>query len=177
VSESKLSNERTVVVGAAIALAVFLIFTELVPNAGRKGPAGFAPGRTVPVRITLVTADAFDLGCASDAQVGEARCAFTKEGAPAVSANQDRGVMAPYMTANHTLLLIPDLWLEPAIAQRLSDEPPQGKPRDQLKRFIASCDLRIERKVNDLFVRWQPTAAWSPRDGAWAGTVSGCKIE
>lgn len=177
-SDSILTNERLVVLGAAVALGVFLIFTELSPKSGTRAPAGFAEGRTVPVKITLVTADAYDLACAADVTVNGARCAFARDGSPAVSSAEGTNLLAPYMTSdNRTLLLISDLWAEPALASRLAEENPTGKARDSLKRFNATCDLAIEKKVDDFFVRWLPTAAWSPRASAWSGRVSSCKVD
>ncbi len=172
-----LTNERLVILAAAGALAIFLIFTELAPNVGRPAaPSSFAVGKSVPVRITLLTADAFDLACAGDTPVGEARCAFVKDGQPSPVASAGVGVLAPYMTVDNVLLLIPDLFAEPALAKRLADEMPEGKSRESLTRFNASCQLQIDQKVEDFFVRWTPTSAWSPRKEAWSGRVSDCKL-
>lgn len=172
-----LNNERLVILAAAIALGIFLVFTELMPSADRRAPTNLAAGKTVPVRITLVTADAYDLACAADAPVGTARCAFTKDGKPSPAATEGTGLLAPYMTVDNTLLLIPDLWLEPALAKRLADESPDGKQRDSLKRFSAACQLAVDQKVKGFFVRWSPTSDWTPRDEAWSGRISGCKVE
>jgi len=172
-----LTKERLVILAAAIALGIFLVFTELVPSAKRRAPTSFAPGRTVPVRITLVTADYHDLACAADAVVGGARCAFAKDGKPSPAATAGKDLLAPYMTVDNTLLLIPDLWSEPALAQRLAEESPEGKPRSSLKRFTAACQLAVDEKVKGFFVRWSPTSDWSPRDEAWSGRISGCRIE
>ncbi|HEY0839356.1 MAG TPA: hypothetical protein VGD74_04160, partial [Vulgatibacter sp.] len=97
-ADKTLTNERLVILAAAVALGIFLVFTELMPSADRKAPTNFAAGKSVPVRITLVTADAFDLACAADDPVGNARCAFTKDGKPTEAARSGVGVLAPYMT-------------------------------------------------------------------------------
>ncbi|AKU91721.1 hypothetical protein AKJ08_2108 [Vulgatibacter incomptus] len=172
-----MTSERKVILAAAIGLALFLVFTELAPTAGRSAPSNFAPGKKVPVRITLVSADAYDLACAGSEAVADARCAFEKDGSPSEAAKSGKGILAPYMTVDNVLVLIPDLWSEPALAARLERDQPQGKNRDELKRFNARCDLDVQRKVSGFFVRWLPTAAWSARDDAWAGTISGCSID
>lgn len=176
-ADKTLNSERLVILAAAVALGIFLVFTELMPSAERRAPTNFAAGKTVPVRITLVTADAADLACASDDAVGAARCAFTKDGRPTDAARSGVGVLAPYMTVDNALLLIPDLWSEPALARRLSEDAPEGKPRDSLKRFSAACQLTVDRKVEGFFVRWLPSSDWSPRGEAWSGRVSDCKVE
>ena len=176
-ADKTLTNERLVILAAAIALGIFLVFTELMPSAERRTATNFAEGKTVPVRITLVTADAFDLACASDDPVGTARCAFAKDGKPSPAATEGTGVLAPYMTVDNTLLLIPDLWSEPALAKRLADDSPEGRARESLKRFSAACQLTVDKKLKGFFVRWTPGSDWSPRDEGWTGRVSNCKVE
>lgn len=177
-SKGNKGSERFVIIGAAAALGIFLVFTAVAPNLTIRPPAGFAAGKSATVRITLVTADAFDLGCAADFTVAGGRCAFGKDGKPSAPPQpEDGGILVPYMTLDNVLLLIPDLWKEPALAERLNEEDPQGKARSALKRFNATCRLEIDRRVKDFFVRWLPTAAWSPQPSAWAGRISNCVIE
>lgn len=170
-----LNKERMVLLFACGALALFLVGAELWPSAGGQAsaPRGIGKGKVIKVDITLVTADSHDLACAGNHVVGDARCAFDKEGAPVTRGG---AVLAPYMTVGNALLLIPDLFDEPAIAQRLAEEPPAGKARNDLRRFVASCDLEGEEKVKDFFVRWMPTGAWQHRTDAWVGRISGCTI-
>lgn len=168
--------ERMVLLAAAGALAIFLIGAELWPNRSTGGIRGIGEGKTVPVDITLVTADVNDLACAADFTVDGARCAFDRDGQPWKDGPKG-GLLAPYMTVNNVLLLVPDLFSEPAIAQRLAEEPPEGKPRNSLRRFTASCQLHAIRKVKDFYVRWTPTANWGHRTDAWVGRISDCTIK
>jgi len=167
--------ERMVLLSVAGALAIFLIGAELWPARTAPSIRGIGEGKTVPVDITLVTADVHDLACAADFTVDGARCAFSRNGQPWKDAPTG-GLLAPYMTVNNVLLLVPDLFSEPAIARRLAEEPPEGKARNTLRRFTASCQLHAIRKVKDFYVRWTPTAAWSHRDEAWVGRISDCTI-
>lgn len=168
--------ERMILLAAAGALAIFLVGAELWPDRGpRGGIRGIGEGKTVPVDITLVTADVNDLACAANFTVEGARCAFDREGQPWREGGSG-ALLAPYMTTNNTLLLIPDLFAEPAIARRLEEEPPAGKARDSLRRFIASCKLHAQQKVKDFYVRWTPAAPWGHRSEAWVGRISECEI-
>lgn len=167
--------ERMVLLVAAGALAVFLIGAELWPGGRSPSIRGIGEGKTVPVDITLVTADVHDLACAADFSVDGARCAFDRSGQPWKDAPTG-GLLAPYMTVNNVLLLVPDLFSEPAIARRLAQEPSEGKPRNTLRRFTASCQFHAIQKGKDFYVRWMPTAAWSHRKEAWVGRISGCEI-
>lgn len=168
--------ERMVLLAAVGALAIFLVGAELWPSRGSGGGVrGIGEGKTVSVDITLVTADANDLACAGDFTISGARCAFDREGNP-WKEPASGGLLAPYMTTNNTLLLVPDLFSEPAIAKRLEEEPPAGKARSALRRFVATCQLHVEKKAKDFYVRWVPTAAWGHRAEAWVGKVSDCSI-
>ncbi len=168
--------ERMILLAAAGALTIFLVGAELWPDRGlRSGIRGIGEGKTVPVEITLVTADVNDLACAADFTAAGARCAFDREGQPWKEAGPG-GLLAPYMTTNNHLLLVPDLFSEPAIARRLEEEPPAGKSRDSLRRFTAACKLHAEKKVKDFYVRWMPTSGWGHRNEAWVGRISDCEI-
>jgi len=172
---SSLTSERQTILFAAVGLALFLLVTGLFPDIGRTRTrtAGLAPGRKIDAHITLVTADANDLACAGEVEVAGARCAFRKDGSPA----DVRGpVLAPYMTVDNVLFLVPDLWSEPALARRLATDPP-NVPREQLRRFTARCEMTIRGKAEDFYVRWQPTADWHFHDQAWVGSIAGCSID
>ena len=132
-------------------------------------------GKSIPVSITLVTADERDLACAGDDEVAGARCAFVKDGSPWSEA-ATKPVLAPYMTVDNVLFLVPDLWSEPALARRLASDPPSVN-RELLRRFTAKCDMKVVGKAKGFYVRWEPAADWGHRDEAWVGTISGCSID
>jgi hypothetical protein len=180
----ELTREQRWIVWTLATLVLFLIFTAIFPDIGvRKTPRRLGAGRTVDVAITLVTADTRDLACASDEAVGGARCLYDAKGNPrdGLPVGDDAGrsaeVLAPYMTTDNVLFLVPGLFAEPAIAKRFAEEPPTVG-RDRLKRFTARCSMKIEGRARDVAVRWEPTAAFGPQpDGAWVGRVSGCSID
>jgi hypothetical protein len=72
--------------------------------------------------------------------------------------------------------LIPGLFLEPAIRDRYQSELP-NKPREQLKRFTAHCQIKIIGKLAGVRTHWQVNTAWGNPEDIEVGMVSGCKIE
>lgn len=180
----ELTREQRAIAWTLATLVLFLIFTAIFPDIGlRKTPRRLAAGKTIDVGITLVTSDVRDLSCASDETVGGARCLYDSRGnlrsglPTGDAAGQSDQVLAPYMTTDNVLFLVPGLFAEPAVAKRLAEEPPTVV-RGSLKRFTARCQLKLEGQVRDLAVRWTPTAAFAPRtEAAWVGRVSNCKIQ
>lgn len=173
----ELSSERMSIVVVTCALAIFLLSTGLASGRSTVRTArGLSPGKTIPVSITLVTADARDLACAGDMEVGGARCGFRGDGS-LWPGPQTGKRLAPYMTVDNLLFLIPDLWSEPALAAQLQKDPPAGVSRESLKRFAAKCQFTAAGKAEEFFVRWSPTGAWSHRPEAWVGRISDCTID
>lgn len=180
----ELTREQKWIVWTLATLVLFLVFTALVPDLGlRKTPRRLAKGATIDVAITLVTADARDLACASDETVAGARCLYDEAGnlrsglPTGDAAGQSAEVLAPYMTTDNVLFLVPGLFAEPAVAQRYREDPPTVE-RERLKRFTARCRMKLEGRANDVAVRWSPDAAFGPQpSGAWVGRVSECRIE
>jgi hypothetical protein len=151
-------------------------------NTGDKGPRAqpvaptFSTGKVMDVSITLITADSNGLACASDEAVGNAHCAFKYDGKPWPRGDGEE-IIAPYMTVDNQFLLVADLFKEPAMAKRLQEEPPNQAKREELRRFNASCKLRVDHKLKQLKVRWQPWASWGDHDDAnWFGHISECTI-
>jgi hypothetical protein len=136
----------------------------------------FAPDKVVDVSITLITADALKLACASDEAVGNAHCAFKYDGKPWPKAEGEE-ILAPYMTVDNQFLLVSELFKEPALQKRLQDEPPNSVRRDELRRFNANCKLRVLQKLGRMKVRWELGAGWGDHDdGNWAGRASECTV-
>ncbi len=177
----QLSSEHWAIIVVTGLLAAFLLSSALGEGSrARKTPVTRKAGTVLDVSITLVTADVSDLACASDAEVDGARCAFdssgaVRDGVPA-QPGTDPAVLAPYMTTDNVLFLVPGLFAEPAVAKRLAAEPPKGS-RESLERFEASCRLKLVGKVDELAVRWEPGQSFSPRTAEWVGRVSGCTIK
>jgi hypothetical protein len=135
------------------------------------------PGATMEAAITLVTSDREDLSCGLDQAIGSLRCQYQTSGAPAAPPVDRRDRLAPYMTVSRQMLLVPALFDQPAIAARYQQEPPAGVPRQQLRRFVARCRLRLIDTVDSLMVRWVPGAAWSPASNAWVAQPTDCRVE
>ena len=174
---SSVSSERQTILFAAAALAVFLLITGLYPDIGRvRTPTrSLAAGKSIPVSITLVTADSRDLACAWTGEIGGARCAFDKDGKPWSGAGV-QPTLAPYMTVDNVLFLIPDLWREPALAKKLAEDPPDVD-RERQRRFTANCQFTAVDEAKGFYVRWVPSMDWSHTPAAWVGKLSGCRIE
>jgi hypothetical protein len=155
---------------AVIAFGGFVIYGALFPPAAPG--TDFTEGQSTDVAITLITADARDLACAADKDLDGARCAFDPDGKPVATSGP---VLAPYMTVDNVLLLVPDLWKEPALAKRLAEDPPTDRERS--KRFTAKCKMQLARPMKGFFLRWDPNATWQWTDKAWVGSISRCRLE
>jgi len=136
-----------------------------------------AAQKTVDAPITLVTADREDLACALGKAVGQYKCEFRAAGQPWPEAPSPKDKLAPYFTTDRQMFLIPGLFEQPALAARYKSEPPAGKPREQLKRFVARCRLHLIEKVEGFQTRWMTNSNFGPADGAWVAEPQDCKIE
>lgn len=180
----ELSREQRWIFWTLAALVLFLIVTSIFPDIGlRKTSRSLEVGKTIDVAITLVTSDVFDLACASNDEMAGAKCLYDANGSarPALADGDAPGrserVLAPYMTTDDVLFLIPGMFAQPAVAKRHAEEPPTVG-REALRRFTAACQLTLQGQIKDVAVRWSRQAAFGPRPGgAWVGRVSSCKIE
>jgi hypothetical protein len=150
-----------VIIGAALAMQR----TPQEPN---------TPGSTVSADITLITSDRADVDCAAATGIGEFRCGFSDE---SMAWNGDEAKkLKPFYTTDRKLYLIPGLFLNSALQERYNSERPD-KPRDQLKRFTAKCNLKILGKVGGVRVRWLASGTWSNPEEVEAASVVDCKVE
>ena len=150
-----------VIIGAALAM-------QRTPQEPNK------PGSTVSADITLITSDRADVDCAAATGIGEYRCGFSDENMPW---NGDEAKkLKPFYTTDRKLYLVPGLFLQPKVQERYKAEP-SDKPRDQLKRFTAKCELKILGKVGGVRVRWLATGTWSNPEEVEVTTVVDCKVE
>lgn len=146
-------------------------------------PAKLEKDQVIDAAITLISADAGRLACASDTSAGGAHCAFgadtkpwvTKEGEPPTS---PADIVSPYMTVDNVLFLIPGLFTQPVLKERLNDEPPGKFSKEEMenRRFTVTCKLKLEQKFEKFKVRWDVGQAWADRSDAWFGRVSDCKM-
>jgi hypothetical protein len=158
------SRSEWLLVIAALAIA------GLLWNVRGRGPRA---GDVVDAPLTLTTADRDQLACALDRPVGPWRCAFTASGQPAGVSRP----LAPYLTTTRALYLIPGLFEQPALAARLREEPPEDRPPESLRRFVALCRVRLREPVDAVRVRWASRSAFGPEERAWAAEPLDCKVE
>jgi hypothetical protein len=154
-------------VGAAIVVAMILFM--------RREPAtGAAVGSVVNADITLVTSDKNDVECMGPKGLESYHCGFTDAKTPFQV--EEKLKLRPYFTVDRRLFLVPGLFQQPAIDQRVQSEPP-NKPRDQLKRFTARCRLKLLGEIDNVRYRWLQSAEWSPPAKVQVAEPSDCKIE
>jgi hypothetical protein len=164
-------SRRRVFIGLGVA-AVVIIGAALAMQRTPQEPN--KPGSTVTADITLVTSDRADVDCAAATGIGEYRCGFSDENMPW---NGDEAKkLKPFYTTDRKLYLVPGLFLQPKLQERYNAEPPD-KPRDQLKRFTAKCELKILGKIGGVRVRWLANSTWSNPEEVEAATVESCKVE
>ena len=155
------------IIAAIVIFAAYFATRRISPNAA-------AILRTASADITLVTSDRSDVACVSMKGFQGYYCGFSTEIVNWQGDEQNK--LAPYYTVDRHQYLIPGLFLEPAIRARYQSEPP-NKPREQLKRFTARCQIKIVGKLAGVRTHWVANTAWGNPEDIEVGTVSGCKIE
>lgn len=142
----------------------------------------WAPGKTVPMQITLITSDFDRLGCVMDKEVGGAHCEYKTESetwAQSGTAADDnkKNIIQPYsLSPTNQLVLVGGLWAQPDVNRRLHDEPWQAISEKKLQRFIAECQVRLVEQQNQVTIRWAKDQAWGKQGPAWVGIAESCKI-
>ena len=132
-------------------------------------------GSKVRASITLVTSDRHDLDCAFPTALPTGSCAYRT---PTEVANKsDAPWLDPYVTVDHVMLLLPDLFELPDVRRRYDDEPPGTRPRKQLKRFTVRCVVELVDRPKDVRVRFGKKDPFSKPMEAWVGKVQTCKVE
>jgi hypothetical protein len=161
---------------AVAGLFGFALYSEV----GYRRPAAqartFNEGQDVDVAITLVTSDARNLACSHPDELKGKHCEYaskterwSKPPEPGRNALLDQ--LAPYKTTDDILLLIPALFSEQALRERLAIDPPNAPEHI---RFVANCKMHIEGKLNEIIVRWAPNGEWQTQRDAYYGPVKGC---
>jgi hypothetical protein len=176
---------------AAVLLAAMVVFPWPVDAiAGKYRPedpepvtmATWAPGKTVPMQITLITADFDRLGCALDKELGGAHCEYKTESEPwaqtgAQPDDNKKNIIQPYSLApTNQLVLVGGLWSQPEVNKRVHDEPYQAIAEKKLQRFIAECQVRLIEQQNQVSIRWSKDQPWGKQGPAWVGIAESCKI-
>jgi hypothetical protein len=138
--------------------------------------SGLGPGTIVEAPLSLITADKHELSCALPTAVGRYKCAFRApdEAWPEPAAPAD--TLTQYLTTDRRLMLVPGLFEQREIAARYAEEPPQGVRLRQLRRFIATCKVRLVRKVPWVYTRWSRRGNWDESGAAWVAEPLGCSL-
>lgn len=160
-------REWLIVLGAVLLGAGLLFFTR-----GRS----WSGGERVSLAITLITSDRHDLACALEQDVMGLSCAFREPERPAVPPAAASELLAPYMTPDRRMLLVPGLFEQPALSARYDREKPTGRARQRLKRFVATCQMELVSKVPQAKVRFGKRGNWDQVSDVWVAKPSGCTV-
>lgn len=140
-----------------IALAPLLVSAGMQPELHR--------GAIVNVEITLLPSDAGQLSCSLDSRPAGYACAFSRDGRPAPPS--PLGTLVPCLTVDRVELLVPDLFAQPAIAQRVASG--QG-------RFTARCRARVVERVFGVRTRYASGRDFGTPVNAWITAPVACTV-
>jgi len=152
------------------------------PPPRRKPPVrNYSIGQELDVAITLVSTDVVAISCASQEEVDGRHCAFESSKpetkwskAVSVERSPKDEILVPYKTTDDVMFLIPGLFEQPALVERLKVDPPIFGIEHV--RFNAHCKMKLVGKVGSLEVRWAPNGRWHPATNVFVGTVSDCRL-
>jgi hypothetical protein len=141
-------------------------------------------GKEANVELTLITADAHRLNCASDKVLEGQHCGFTANkhawprAAGAVLDDNELGVIQPYRTADtNSLVLVSSVWAQPELALRVHQEPPSYYDVNKQLRFTAYCKVRFVGELNDVALRWDTGGKWLNEPKAMVAQALSCTLE
>lgn len=187
-------DEPTPVIGGRFLLAALIIGALTVIPLSALGnlfePAeppptdtnAWQPGATATIRLTVVTADAASLTCASTQSFEGKHCAYKSEsevwprepGAPLD--DNKANVIQPYRTwLDNKLILVSGVWSHPSVAMRLHKEPPGNLPTDKLARFVVECKVHFPGKMDKPVLRWQPGQSWNTEQATMVAISDDCR--
>lgn len=178
------TNAQYALLGLAVATGVYIWWATGNPRNPPPHPTPvMVEGAVIDAPITLVTADKFDLACASETKINDLHCEFETPEKPfstksvqEMSPAERKLLLAPYKTIDDILVFIPGLFEDPTVNERFQDELPQRRQRDKLQRFTAQCKLKLVKEVDGFRMRWAPKADWQPPQKAWIGIPESCQV-
>jgi len=140
-------------------------------------------GQKSNIILTLVTADAATLTCASP-QIFEGRhCAFKTETEPfardpgAPLDDNKANTIQPYRTwLDNKLILVSGVWAQPSLAMRVHNEPANGVAAEKLARFTAQCQVHFAGQMDSPKLRWQPGQNWGSEQGTMVAIADHCEV-
>jgi hypothetical protein len=132
-------------------------------------------GAIVDAPVTLVTADRDELACAMPDAIEQHVCGWVGPDTRREPLPAPERVLAPYLTTSGQIFLIGGLFEQPAVSQRYERENPAGRKREELRRFTASCKLKLLGEV-DARVQFSPGSPWGELQKVWAASPVQCVI-
>jgi hypothetical protein len=188
-------EEPTPIIGGRfLSAAVILGLTVLVPSSPLgnlfepSDPPGtdtnaWQVGHKSSLILTVVTADASALTCASPQSFEDKHCAFKSESeawprdprAP-VDDNKEN-IIQPYRTwLDNKLILVSGVWAQPSLAMRVHNEPPGNLSPDRLARFTAECQVHFAGKMDKPSLRWAPGQSWGTEQPTMVAVADECHV-
>ncbi len=132
----------------------------------------FHAGAFANVEITLVSSDVHDLACSLDGEPWGYACKYRSAG----RAEQPGGTLVPCVTLDRRDLLVPNLFAEPTIAERVAVDEARGVPRELRQRFIASCRVRVLDRVQGVRPRFATGGEFAAPLTSWLVSPVGCTV-
>src|SRR4051812_23934218 len=188
-------DEPTPVVGGRFLVAALIIGALTVIPMSALGNL-FEPAEPPPtdtsawqagskgtIRLTVVTADAAALTCASTQEFEGRHCAMKSENEvwprdPAAPLDDNKAnIIQPYRTwLDNKLIMVSGVWSHPSVAYRLHQEPPGNLPTDKLARFVVECQAHFPGQMEKPVLRWQPGQPWGTGAATMVAIPAGCKV-
>ena len=188
-------DEPTPVIGGRfLSAAVILGLAVIVPSSPignlfepndppGTDTAAWQPGHTSKLILTVVTADAASLTCASPQSFEGRHCAFKTESEPwprdpqAPVDDNKASLIQPYRTwLDNKLILVSGVWAQPSLAMRVHSEPPGNLPPDKLARFTAECSVHFAGSMDKPALRWAPGQSWGTESATMVAIADECHV-
>lgn len=134
------------------------------------------PGTVVDAPITLITMDRHELSCAMPGDLQGYKCVWSDPNTKADPPADPAHTLAPYMTTNGQLFLVAGLFEQPSVRARYERERPEGKKREELRRFTANCKLKLLAEAPEIRLQFALGSPWGEAQRAWVGVPSDCSI-
>ena len=145
--------------------------------------AAWQTGAKSTIRLTVVTADAASLTCASTQSFEGKHCAYKSETEiwprdPQAPIDDNKALtIQPYRTwLDNKLILVSGVWSYPSTAYRLHQEPPGNLPSDKLARYVIECKVHFGGKMDKPTLRWQPGQSWNTEQATMVAITDDCQV-
>jgi hypothetical protein len=140
-------------------------------------------GQKATIRLTVVTADAPALTCASTQTFEGRHCAYKSQSEPWPRDPKEplddnkANIIQPYRTwLDNKLILVAGVWAQPSLAMRVHNEPVGNLPPDKLARFVTECKVHFAGPMEKPELRWQPGQSWGTEQATQVAIVDSCQV-